>query len=133
MVTLAYYLVFLTFSLCRKCFLFFFVTKPLCFIVQIIHQASSSAAWCSVAQKHHRTALVHGLLSARSEHRSIHMCFTVQIAQMSLSYCVCVSFDPAHFRWFCNVFFTIALRIEGFIMSLLNFHFVIKTLWNFRF
>jgi hypothetical protein len=28
----------------------FFVTKVLCFIVQIIHQASSSRAWCSVAQ-----------------------------------------------------------------------------------
>ena len=71
----------------------------------------------------------------RSDHRSIHMCFTAQIAQMSLSYCVCDSFDPAHFRWFCNVFLTIALRIEGFIMSLLHFHFhfVIKTLRNFRF
>ena len=71
----------------------------------------------------------------RSDHRSKHMCFTVQIAQTSILWCVSDGFDRAHFRWCCNVFLKIALRIEGFIMCLLHFHFhfVINTSCNFQF
>ena len=42
----------LMFSFFQTKIITFFVTKQLCFIVQIIHQASSSRAWCSVAEKH---------------------------------------------------------------------------------
>jgi hypothetical protein len=48
----SFYLNKLMFSFFRTKIITFFVTKQLCFIVQIIHQASSSRAWCSVAQKH---------------------------------------------------------------------------------
>ena len=71
----------------------------------------------------------------RSDHRSKHMCFTVQIAQTSILRRLFDGFDPAHFRWLYNIFLTIALRIEGFMICLLHFHFhfVINTSWTFRF
>ena len=110
LVSFAYYLVFLMFSVFRFMFS------------------------CGMILQKHQKHLSARLVFAK-ERSPFNSCFTVQIAQMSLSYCVSDSFDPAHFRWFCNVFLTIALRIEGLIMSLLHFHFhfVIKTLWNFRF
>ena len=46
----SFYLNNLMFSFFRTKIITFFVTKQLCFIVQIIHQASSSRAWCSVEQ-----------------------------------------------------------------------------------
>ena len=71
----------------------------------------------------------------RSDHRSKHMCFTVQIAQTSILRRLFDGFDVAHVRWLYNVNITNALRIEGFMMCLLHFHFhfVINTSWNFRF